>query len=102
MPKFGAGGAASQSLPPAETTPNQPASYAGGGAGSGWGGPTSYTPASPYAPSSPPYYARGRAQEGLAGTGGGGGGFGPEGFHTGYGSGQGGPGILVIAYPKTS
>ena len=100
-PKYGTGGAAPQSTPPAETTYRQPDSYAGGGGGSGWGGPTSYDPTGT-ATSSDPYYGRGRAQMGLCGTGGGGGGCGPQGLDASMGSGPGGPGILIIAYPKTS
>ena len=100
-PKYGTGGAAPQSTPPAETTYRQPDSYAGGGGGSGWGGPTSYDPTGT-ATSSDPYYGRGRAQMGLCGTGGGGGGCGPQGLEASMGSGPGGPGILIIAYPKTS
>ena len=98
MPKFGGGGGSPQ---PNATTLRQPASYAGGGAGSGWGGPTSYSTTAD-ATASDPYYGRGKAQSGLCGTGGGGGGFGPEGFTAGQGSGPGGPGILILAYPKTS
>ena len=101
MPKFGTGGGAPQTVPSDERTPHQPHAYAGGGGGSGWGGVPSYDPTANVNAANP-FYGRGRAQGGLCGTGGGGGGFGPEGFIAGQGSGPGAPGILIIAYPKTS